>query len=198
MRHNELRDFTAQQLTEVCNDVNIEPQLTPLSGEVFHHRSPNTTEDARVDISARSFWVRGQVAFSDVRVFNPLASCYKSKRLKSIYEQHEKEKKRTYNQRIIETENGTFTPLVFSCLGGMSRECAKFYSRLGELLSNKRNIPKSTVMGWLRAKLSFNLLRSINICIRGSRAKNLKEMIDGKQDDTTNDIAYAYVLSIGN
>ena len=81
-------------------------------------------------------------------------------------------------------------------MGGMSRECAKFYSRLGELLSSKRNIPKSTVMGWLRAKLSFNPLKSINICIRGSRAKNLKEMIESNQDDTINDIAFAYVLSI--
>ena len=193
---NELRDFTAQQLTEVCNDVKLEPQLKPLSGEVFHHHTANITDDARVEISARSFWVRGEVAFSDVRVFNPLASCYKSKSLKSIHEQHEKEKKRSYNQRIIETENGTFTPLVFSCTGGMSRECAKFYSSLGELLSSKRNIPKSTVMGWFRAKLSFNLLKSINICIRGSRAKNLKEMIKSNQDDTINDIAFAYVLSI--
>ena len=81
-------------------------------------------------------------------------------------------------------------------MGGMSRECAKFYSRLGELFSSKRNIPKSTVMGWLRAKLSFNLLKSIDICIRGSRAKNLKEMIESNQDDTINDIAFAYVLSI--
>ena len=82
-------------------------------------------------------------------------------------------------------------------MGGMSRECAKFYSRLGELLSSKRNIPKSTVMGWLRAKLSFNLLKSINnICIRGSRTKNLKELIESNQDDTINDIAFAYVLSI--
>ena len=55
LRHNELRDFAAQQLTEVCNDVKLEPQLKPLSGEVFHHHTDNITDDARVDISARTF-----------------------------------------------------------------------------------------------------------------------------------------------
>ena len=84
--------------------------------------------------------------------------------------------KRSYNQRIIETENGSFTPLVFACTGGMSRECGKFYSRLADLLAIKKNLNKSTVMGWLRAKLSSKLLRSVNIYIRSSRARNVNEM----------------------
>ena len=35
IRHNEIRDLTANLLTEVCNDVCIEPDLQPLSGEVL-------------------------------------------------------------------------------------------------------------------------------------------------------------------
>ena len=195
LRHNDLRDFTAEQLSEVCHDVRLEPQLKPLTGEVYHYATSNTTEEARVDVSARGFWVRGQLAFSDIRVFNPLAKCYNAKNLKSIFATHEKEKKRSYNQRIIETENGSFTPLVFACTGGMSRECGKFYSRLADLIATKKNLHKSTVMGWLRAKLSFNLLRSVNICIRGSRARNVNEM---KQNtaDISNDIEFAYNISI--
>ena len=56
----------------------FELKTLQLTGEVFHHHAANTADDARVDISARSFSVRGRVAFLDVKVFNPLASCYKS------------------------------------------------------------------------------------------------------------------------
>ena len=43
-----------------------------------------------------------------------------------MYSDHEKEKKRLYNSRVIEVSHGTFTPLVFSTSGGMSRECTFF------------------------------------------------------------------------
>ena len=65
-------------------------------------------EDARVNVSVREFWVRGQLPFSDTRVFNPLAKSHNAKYLKSIFATHEKEKKRSYNQRFIDTENGSF------------------------------------------------------------------------------------------
>ena len=35
MRHNDLRDITAELLSKVCNDVAIEPPLQSLSGEVI-------------------------------------------------------------------------------------------------------------------------------------------------------------------
>ena len=50
MRHNELRDFTASVLQEVCKDVALEPPLQPLSGEQLC-RSANATQEARLDIS---------------------------------------------------------------------------------------------------------------------------------------------------
>ena len=96
---------------------------------------------------------------------------------------HKKEKKRSYNQRIIDTENGSFTPFVFVCTDGMWRECGKLYCRLANLLAIKKNLNKSTVMGWLRAKLSFKLLRSVNICIRGSRARNVRKLKKIYADD---------------
>ena len=59
--------------------------------------------------------------------------------------------------------------VVFSIQGGMSPECAKFYSRLATLISEKRNDKKSTVTSWMRCRLNFSLLRSALLCIRGSR-----------------------------
>ena len=43
-------------------------------------------------------------------------------------------------------------------------------ARLASLLASKRDKPYSTTMGWLRCKLSFTLLRSSILCIRGTRS----------------------------
>ena len=37
LRHNQVRDFTANIMSEVCHDVCIEPQLQELSDEPLHH-----------------------------------------------------------------------------------------------------------------------------------------------------------------
>ena len=36
----------------------------------------NSSDEARLDVSVRSFWQRGQRAFYDVRVFNPFAKSH--------------------------------------------------------------------------------------------------------------------------
>ena len=68
----------------------LEPQSKPLAGQIYHYSTLNTTEDARVDVSARGFWVRGQFAFSDIRVFNPFAKYYNAKHCNT----REREKKK--------------------------------------------------------------------------------------------------------
>ena len=55
IRHNEVRDLTASLMTEVCHDVQVEPHLHALSGEVMHHRSAVLDDNARVDIRASVF-----------------------------------------------------------------------------------------------------------------------------------------------
>ena len=52
LRHNSLRNLTANLLTSTCKDVSIEPQLTPLTGEVFTEKTANTSNDARLDVKA--------------------------------------------------------------------------------------------------------------------------------------------------
>ena len=56
IRHNEIRDLTADLLTEVCNDVHIEPDLQPVEREVLTGSSANGQDGARLDISANGFW----------------------------------------------------------------------------------------------------------------------------------------------
>jgi len=56
--------------------------------------------EARVDIAARGVWTEGQMAYFDVRVFNPIAKTYLGLDLASSYRRNEREKKRAYNLRI--------------------------------------------------------------------------------------------------
>ena len=62
-----MRDLFASLLKDVCHDVEVEPHLQPLTGEVLIS-SDNSSDKARLDVSARGFWQRGQRTFFDVRV----------------------------------------------------------------------------------------------------------------------------------
>ena len=170
MRHNDVRDITADLLKLACNDVEIEPELTTLSGEHFKLKTTNTSDDARVDVSARGFWTRGKRLYVDVNIFNPLAKTYKNTSLKNAHRSNEQTKKRKYNQRIINVEHGTFTPLVFSSFGGASYEATRFLKRLNELIATKRGETISKSMNYIRTVYSFSLVRSTLLCIRGSRS----------------------------
>ena len=66
MRQNVIRDFEANLLRKVCNDVEIEPPLQPLKNEHLERGSTNT-DSARLDVRARGFCRRGQNAFIDVK-----------------------------------------------------------------------------------------------------------------------------------
>ena len=144
-RHNELRDIAADLLAEVCTDVATEPMLETLSGETFDYRGANSSNEARLDVSARGFWLRHQRAFFDVRVIDPNARRYINQSLPQTYISNEREKKRHYGERVLQVENGSFTPLVFSVYGGMGRECEHFFKRLCGLLAEKRGENLSVV-----------------------------------------------------
>jgi len=68
LRHNELRNFTAKVLREVCHDVSVEPIMQPITGESLPNNA-NSSEEARLDVAAQGFWTTSQLAFFDVRVF---------------------------------------------------------------------------------------------------------------------------------
>ena len=157
-RHDEVRDLTAQMLSEVCRDVRVEPELIPTDGRTFSHQSANTAEEARVDVSARGFWTRGQRAYFDVRIFNPMAQSYREQDLAPAHRRNEQQKKREYDERIREVEHGTFTPLVFTSSGGMAPQAIIFYARLAQQIAEKKQQPRSCVTAWLRCRLSFSLL----------------------------------------
>ena len=96
LRNNHLRKVATNLIGQVCHDVQIGPPLQILTGETFNSRTTNVRDEARLDISARDFWTKHQVAFFDVRVFDPSATRYEGKNLQQCYRTNEMEKKRNY------------------------------------------------------------------------------------------------------
>ena len=142
IRHDEIRDITCSLLKDVCSDVTKEPLLQPLQGEEFNYKTAKVEQEARVDLSAREFWNRGQKSFFDLRVFNPLAPCYSGLRLDAAHAKNERDKIRKYSERIINVEQGTFTPLAFTSAGGIARQGQIFYKRMAELMAENRGRKK--------------------------------------------------------
>ena len=173
MRHNALRDREAAFLREICKDVKTEPNLLPTDADDLSHRTIST-DGARLDISARGVWSTFERTFFDIRITHPNAPSNQQKTLAQLYKHHENEKKSLYNERVIQIEKGSFTPLVFATSGGMGPECNKFNKRVGKLLAEKRKESYSDVMCHIRTQLRFALLKSTLIAVRGIRGKTSK------------------------
>ena len=73
----------------------------------------------------------------------------------------------------------------------MGQESPKFYSRLSELISEKRGSSYSTVATWIQRKIIFALIKSIGLFLRGSRSvflgKKLEQSI--KDDELLNELS---------
>ena len=96
LRHNELYDFTAELLSEVCADVCT--LLQPLSGETLTYAAANVGRWCSFGYFCS--WVLGRSAppksIFDVKVFNPNASSYRGSQVSSLYHKFEKDKRRRY------------------------------------------------------------------------------------------------------
>ena len=124
-------------------------------------------------------WASGLVAsgrdsgmfFLNIRVTHPKASLLSRREVISQLLSHEKMKKRPYGERVTAVERGAFTPLVFSTSGMIGKECPMFLKTLACLIAeNNVDFHLSLIMGHLRRRLSFCLMRWAVTCLRGSRS----------------------------
>ena len=174
IRHNNMRDFNANLLKQVCSDVEVEPKLQMIDDEKVRGASG---DEARPDIRARGLWRKGQNAFFDVRITNCNSNSQNQSSTAKIYQKHEAEKKRMYNDRIMNVEHGSFTPLVYSVNGGAGPECFKFHQHVAEQIATKRGERYEKVLTWMRCKISFIILRACLMCLRGSRPYKNKDTV---------------------
>jgi hypothetical protein len=185
MRHNCLRDLEAELLKEVCHDVRIEPELLPV-GE--RDLTGNLADGARLDVSAVG--VRGphEKNFLDIKVFHPNCQSYIGKDIDKLYVEHERIKKRAYQERVLNVEHASFTPIVFSTTGGAGPEANRHHKRVASLIADKKKEEYSYVISYIRTRLCFSLLRSLLIAIRGARGKKV-------QADPISTLEFGLILS---
>ena len=101
------------------------------SCETVRLKSSNCDDNAHLDVSAQGVW-RGQFKrkFFDARVVDPSTQSNCQPPLISVCRRHAKERKSLYEQRVLEVEHPTFTPLLMSSTGGMAPIATTFYSHL--------------------------------------------------------------------
>ena len=192
LRHDSVRDVFKTLFEEAgCKPVETETHLLPVNDELSGERSRKVIsgEKSRMDVMAVGFWTPLQRAFFDVRVFDPLAPSKGSKGITEQKLENEQEKKNAYLKRIEEVERGTFSPLVFTIAGGCGKECNAVIKKLAEKISHKSGQHSSAVMGWIRTKLNFSLLRTAIICLRGWR--KTKKTAQAPEDKTDFEIVAA-------
>ena len=85
--------------------------------------------------------------------------------LASLFLRHKLEKKGEYGDRVRNMECGLFTPQLFLDFW----EATVFYNHLTDLLSKKHGTPYPKTSSLLCCSISFPLLISAILAIRGSR-----------------------------
>ena len=93
-----------------------------------------------------------------------------------MYRFHESRKKEEYNARLLEIEKGTFIPLVFSCFGGAAPEAEHFIKKLAKMISEKRDVPYSQMVSFIRRRIRFNIFRVCSITLKEERGKGKREI----------------------
>ena len=171
MRHNRVRDMEAALMKEVCHDVRVEPELLPIASD-RPAEGENLANKARLDVSGIGVWGAYEKTFLDIRIMHPNSPSYVNKPINDVYALHEEQKKRKYNERVLQVERGSFTPIVGSTFGGWGQEAERHHKRIATLIALKRNEEYADVMSYIRTRLRFSLLKSVLTAVRGVRGKS--------------------------
>ena len=161
LRHNFVREITLSLVIEVCKDVRVEPQLQTLTSKFFAS-STATRNEVRLDVCARGFWQAGQMAFFDVRVFNPNARRYAKQELSKTYQLNVKERNASTMNELCRLNTAHFHHLWYLQ--------PEEWDELPELMSEKRGSSYSIVATRIQRNIIFTLIKSIGMCLRDSRS----------------------------
>ena len=184
LRHNELRDEYqclaqwAYSNSAVWEEPLINPTFTP---------DPATNQVTalgdRGDLMIRGLFERGTDSILDFQIKHLDAPSYATKDPKSVLLQAERDKKSHY-QAACEAQRRTFIPCIASVDGLLGKEFQEVNTRLATRLASKWREPYSQVKSFVNRRISLALIRSLSLCIRGSRIHRSKIALPSSlQDD---------------
>ena len=110
-------------MDEICVNVRKEPILQEVNNEDLPWEA-NKNKETHLNISVRrvnNFWTTSQRAFFNVRVISSLRDIIWQLAVEKYFRANKNKKKRTYGNKVLKIENGSFTPVVFAANGGMGK-----------------------------------------------------------------------------
>ena len=75
---------------------------------------------------------------------------------------------------MIESEKGSFTPLIFTTSGGSGPLCRGLIKKVAKNIAESKNEAYEDIIYHLRVRLRFALLQSTLMALRGLRGAQLK------------------------
>ena len=158
--HNEVRDALGDLAALAYRDVIREPIV----------REGDDAPTLIADLGIRGVWLPQVKALFDIRVTDADAPSYLSRSVASILTLAEEEKKRKY-VTAVESRRASFSPFVVTVDGALRPEAVLFLRRLAEKLSSRWEESYGGVLGWIKARLSFAVIRATDLCLTGSRVR---------------------------
>ena len=133
----------------------------------------NESDDLKglqADWSVRGFWDSQRTALFDVCIFNADACSFRNQSLQTIFQMKKHIKKSKYCQ-AAEARRASFTPIIASCEAIFDNEAEVYFKRLATILSKKWSSNYSKALCYIRARMQVCIIRSVSLCLRGSRTK---------------------------
>ena len=124
----------------------------------------------RADWAARGFWEPQKQALFDCCIVNAESSSLRQTPLQSIFTQRKSRKISTYSE-AAKTRRATFTPIFATCDAVFDKEAELYIKRLSAILAKKWKSSYAKTVGFIRARMQICILRSVSLCLRGSRTK---------------------------
>ena len=147
------------------SSVKIEPMVREETG-----MGPKKALQA--DFSVRGVWEGSQVAFFDNCIIDADAPGRLSANTAWTTSLNGAAQRKKNKYRLAcEDIRATITPLACTVDGCLHREFESFLKRLAQRLAVKWQRPFSYVIGWVKVKIQFAILRAVDLRVRGSRKK---------------------------
>ena len=91
-------------------------------------------------------------------------------KIQSVFNAKKNLKKSKYCKAAA-ARRASFTPIIASCEAILDNEAEIYVKRLATIMSKKWKTSYSRVLSYVRARFQICIIRSVSLCLRGSRTK---------------------------